>query len=294
VPPTQQQTIIPDSNFTQNTAGGVQFTGANNDPFHQAAQDKDASAKTDKGFSDNKSNVADLTNVGGGAGESTDQVIEDGSGGDFGVGKHGHGSGSGDNAGDGDGQGGLAAFGHPGGGGIGPHGPVFGNGGNALKIAFICDASGSMMEKMEALKRQLQTVVQQLRPFQEFSITFFQNETPTYIDVNLILATPENKHKAMAFLADVSTNGSTDPIPGLDIAFAQKPELVYLLTDGDFPDNDKVMAEIHKLNPDNKIKINTIAFTDSSDHDVNFRTLLSNIAKESGGTFKPVDEETLN
>jgi hypothetical protein len=160
-------------------------------------------------------------------------------------------------------------------------------------IAFVCDASGSMMEKMEALKKELSKTVEALHPFQKFSITFFQNDKPTVIDKDLILAKPENKRKAEAFIADVSTNGSIDPIPGLDIAFHQRPQLVYLLTDGDFPNNDAVVQEIHKLDPDRRVKVNTIAFTDSSDHDMDYIKLLQQLAKDSGGTFRHVNEEAL-
>ena len=49
----------------------------------------------------------------------------------------------------------MAMYGVPGGGGIGPKGPVFGHGGNARRIAFVCDASGSMINKMPVLKEQL-------------------------------------------------------------------------------------------------------------------------------------------
>jgi von Willebrand factor type A domain len=170
---------------------------------------------------------------------------------------------------------------------------VFGDTSNVQSVAFVCDASGSMMEKMEALKVQLTKALTGLQPYQKFSITFFQNETPTFIDRHLIDASPGNKRLAARFIAEVSTNGSTDPIPGLDIAFSQHPQIVYLLTDGDFPDNQKVVDEIHKLDPDRKVKVDTIAFTDSADHDVDFRKILKQIADEYGGTFKSVNEEEL-
>ncbi|HEX4123550.1 MAG TPA: VWA domain-containing protein [Tepidisphaeraceae bacterium] len=292
----QDQVVVPTSELAENTPpGAVQFTGLNNDPLHQAFQDKDPDHGSVKGFSDTKGPSVDPSAMGGGSGDASNSIIATGAASGFGSGKNGHGAGTGEGNGSGQGEGGpLAMFGHPGGGGLGPNGPVFGHGGNALTIAFVCDASGSMMEKMEALKRELSKAVEGLHPFQKFSITFFQNQSATDIDPSLILATPENKRKAESFLDGVSTNGTTDPIPGLEIAFHQHPQLVYLLTDGDFPDNAKVLTEIHKLNPDNKIKVNTIAFTDSADRDVDFKKLLKQIAEESGGTFKAVNEEDLN
>jgi hypothetical protein len=167
-------------------------------------------------------------------------------------------------------------------------GQVFGDVLGYTSIAFVCDASGSMMEKMEALKAALSKAIEGMGPNQNFSITFFQNEDSTYIDLNPIPATPENKRKAEAFLAGVSTNGSTDPIPALAIAFAQHPQVVFLSTDGDFPDNDAVLREIHKLDPDRKVKINTFAFLASSDNDPAFVNILGKIAKESGGSLRVV------
>ena len=86
---------------------------------------------------------------------------------------------------------------------------------------------------------------------------------------------------------------TTDPIPGLKLAFEQHPQLIYLLTDGDFPDNDAVLREIHKLDPDRKVKINTFAFLASSDNDPAFVNILGKIAKESGGSLRVVHVEEI-
>ncbi len=108
------------------------------------------------------------------------------------------------------------------------------------------------------------------------------------------MPTPAHKRNAYKFLDDVTTSGTTDPIPGLTLAFAQHPQLVYLLTDGDFPDNKAVKEKIKELNRDHKVKINTIAFVNNQDTDTDFKALLSDIAKESGGTYKYVAENELN
>ena len=186
-------------------------------------------------------------------------------------------------------------FGTPGGGGIRPKGPVFGNGGNARLITFVCDASGSMINKMASLKDQLNKAVTGLRPIQSFNIIFFQDKTLDALDKSggLLAATPETKRKAGTFLEGVTTTGTTDPIPGIQMAFKTKPQLIYLLTDGDFPDNDAVLKVIRELNKDKKVKINTIAFVGQSDTDTAFKDLLKTIATESGGTFKLVNEGDL-
>jgi hypothetical protein len=84
----------------------------------------------------------------------------------------GSGNGGAQGSGEGDGTGALAAFGTPGGGGIGPQGPVFGNGGSARTIVFVCDCTGSMINKIAQLKVELSRAVQNLKPIQSFDIVF--------------------------------------------------------------------------------------------------------------------------
>jgi len=80
------------------------------------------------------------------------------------------------------------------------------------------------------------------------------------------------------------------PIPGLRAAFAAEPQLIYLLTDGDFPNNTAVLEEIRKLNAARRVKINTIAFMD---HGEEYERTLKQIADENGGVFRFVGEGEL-
>ncbi len=294
-PPTEEETIIPDSNMVENgPPGGVPNVGLGGDPFKQAMQDKDPNSGTPEGFAEKKGPTVNLEAAGGGSGDSNDAVIGVGPGGGFGKGAGiGSGTGGGHGSGSGDGSGPMAMFGAPGGGGIGPKGPVFGHGGNARLITFVCDASGSMINKMASLKNELGKAVQGLRPIQAFGIVFFQDEKFSSLDSALVAATPENKRKAQKFLEDITTTGTTNPLPGIELAFKQHPQLIYILTDGDFPDNDAVLKKIRELNKDKKVKINTIAFVSSSDTDTAFLELLKTIAKENGGVFKHVAEDEL-
>ena len=180
-------------------------------------------------------------------------------------------------------------------------GSMYGDTRNARRIVFLCDAAGSMINKMPALKKQLGNAVNGLTPAQSFDVIFFRNEgcesfaKSRHID-GLAPATPEMK-KAFAgkdgFLDGVETSGSEDPIPGIEAAFKSAPDTIYLLTDGDFPDNDAVLKKIAMMDKDHKVKINTIAFTSADDNDNDFLELLKKIAKDSGGVYKHVKERDL-
>ena len=67
--------------------------------------------------------------------------------------------------------------------------------------------------------------------------------------------------------------------------------MIYILTDGDFPNNAQVLEELRKLNKDKRVKINTIAFMDRGEA---YEKLLKQIADENGGAFKFVSDQELD
>jgi Mg-chelatase subunit ChlD len=165
------------------------------------------------------------------------------------------------------------------------------SGGHARSVVFLCDASGSMLAKFDALKRELSKAIQSLKPTQSFSIHFFSDTRSLSLSGPLLVATPGNKLRATEFLETVAPRGTTDPLPALDLAFRQKPQLVFLLTDGDFPDNEAVLSRIRQLNHDRRAKIDTIAFVDKGDTDTAFIALLKRIAAENGGAYRHVTQD---
>jgi hypothetical protein len=157
-------------------------------------------------------------------------------------------------------------------------------------IAFVCDASGPMctMNKMGALKTELNRAIDQLRVVQSFSLTFFSEGAPVKLDDHPLHATPDNKKKASEFLKNVQTSGQANPESALDLAFSQKPDLIFFLADGDFTNNDGVLLHVRLLQDKTRVKINTIALVGEGDTDTEFINVLKTIAEESGGTFKKV------
>lgn len=168
--------------------------------------------------------------------------------------------------------------------------PQFGQGGNGLTIAFVCDAGDSMAIDFDKLRQELSKAVEGLHPYQKFSIIFMQAKQPATLDRKLTPATPDNKKRAEAFLKQMLPKGTTNPIPALDLAFQQKPMLMFILTNHDFPDDAKVLDEIRKLDPDHKVKVDTIAFGSG---DLSLKKTLKQIADDSGGTFKLVNVKYL-
>lgn len=291
----KEPVIIPDATIIEGAeVGGIPHPGLGGDETRDAAQDQFKDVPPDStGIAEKPSASLTMALVGGGGGDSDEGLIAVGGGsGAFGRGTGaGIGTGSGVGSGTGDGGGPLAPFGIPGGGGgIGPKSPFMGVSGNAMKVLYLCDSSGSMMNKFDTLRMELRKAVDTLKPIQAFDIIFFSEDNYLAMDKGLLNAIPETKRKAYDFLDKTSPHGSSDPIPGLRAAFATQPQLIYMLTDGDFPNNAQVIEEIRKLNAAKKVKINTIAFMDRGEE---YEKLLKQIADENGGLFKFVSDSDL-
>src|SRR5688572_2669084 len=301
----QEQIIVPEAEMVAaGPEGGIPHPGLGGDPTRDAAQDKFPDVPKDsKGLAEKPGPTLQVSLIGGGGGEADGQTpiglganaaLGSGSGVGAGLGK-GYGSGVGD------GTGALAPFGVPGGGGgLGPKSNFIGLGGNAKKIAYVCDASGSMLNMFDSLRIELRKSIENLRPIQSFNVIFFQDQGFKAADQNvLIMGNPENKRKVYDFLDKMFVRGETNPIPALEAVAKMQPELIYLLTDGDFsgPGNQAVIDYCQKRFGETKTKINTIAFVarESKDNpqDLEYVKALQAIAKNSGGQFKHVTDDDM-
>lgn len=177
-----------------------------------------------------------------------------------------------------------------------PHASVLIGTSDTDKIIFLVDASGTWPMKLASPKNELQKAIGSLRPTQAFNFIFFQNNNEKFAALDktkLLNADPENKRQAYRFLDDVNAPGSADPAPAIMLAFQQHPQIIYLITDGDFPPDKAFRERVAKLNKDHAVKINTVAFVATGDTDVEHLKLLEAIAKDNGGTYKHVAEEEL-
>jgi von Willebrand factor type A domain len=278
----KEQVIVPDTSLAEDGhAGGIPNPGLGGDPTRQAAQESDPSAADSKSWALRRSqDLADtlknnpMENPNAmGAGTSLSSLSAIASGAD------------------------LAAFGpRGGGGGIAPKSRIFGHGGNVSRVIYVCDGSGSLVGIKEyVLKSELKNAVANLSPIQAFNVLIFQENPGSHflgIDQNIVMATPNNKSRLFDFLdQNLTFQGTTNPIPALEEAFAENPQLIYLLTDGDFddPPSQVVLAKINELNADKKVHINTILLLGSKaekDTYSAFEEIMTTIASENGGVYK--------
>jgi hypothetical protein len=289
--PLREQVIIPEAAIVDHGAvGGIPNPGLGGDPNLAAGQNVDPAVAVADGWASRRSETLTATLMGGSAPDAVDSVISIGMrSGVTGTGKDGiGGAGS-------EGGGGLAPFGPPGGGmAAGPKSPFMGISGNAKRVVYICDGSGSMMDVFWRVRTELKKAVEVLKPMQAFNVIFFSDVDVVALNkTTLVMGTPENKRKAFEVSESMSAAGSTDPLPAIRMAFAQKPELIYVLTDGfeNATSYRAVIDEFQRLNPDKKVRVNTILIRSSANPEL--ENVVRTIAAESGGVCKIIDRQDI-
>jgi hypothetical protein len=292
----KEQIIVPDAAMVNDApVGGITNPGLGGDPNRAAAQDK-VEVADQSGLNDKKSESLTQSLMGGGADGATDNVI--GLGAHAGIGSGGGiGAAMGSGTGSGDGGGALSPFGVPGGGGgVGPKSPFMGISGNGRKIVYLVDASGSMLTVFPRVKQELMLSISHLQPIQAFNVIVFHEDASdlqTMSKGGLLMANPDNKIAAGKFTDDQRAMGGTDPTPAIKLAFSQKPDLIYVLTDGfDNVDSFQAIIDLFKnLNVGKATKVNAIML--KSRDDPALEHVLQTITDDAGGTFKVIDEKDL-
>ncbi|MBE3100054.1 MAG: VWA domain-containing protein [Planctomycetes bacterium] len=157
----------------------------------------------------------------------------------------------------------------------------------ARKIVYVVDRSGSMTDSLDIVKLELKRSLFDLAAENEFHVIFFSSGPPVEMPTRrLVSATDRNRGLAFEFIDGVIARGETDPSQALERAFAAKPDIVYLLTDGEF--DRAVIDLIKRLNVGGKVRVYTIGFLYDGG-----REILTKIAADNGGEYKFVAEKDL-
>jgi len=193
--------------------------------------------------------------------------------------------GGGEGSGQGLGEGALA--------GGGPVGSLWGVGAGqrADTVVYVMDRSGSMTDTFGTLKKELKKAIGELSDDQKFNVIWFSDErNPESWSSAPRSASLHNKRDAFAKIDEVYPEGQTDPIPAIQKALQSRPDVMFLLSDGDFNQQNKDVVEaIRDRNPRKRTIINTILFI--YDIRVEGENVLETIARENRGTYKHVTED---
>jgi von Willebrand factor type A domain len=147
-------------------------------------------------------------------------------------------------------------------------------------FVYVVDCSGSMIDddRMPRATIELRRSVFALREPQRFEVIFYNSESiPMPGGPVPRSATLQAKNQLRSFLELIDPDGGTDPRRAMKQALSLRPDAVFLLSDGAFPDG--TVAELTRLNKQ-KIPIHCVDLTGglAGDH-------LKRIALANGGKY---------
>ena len=178
--------------------------------------------------------------------------------------------------------GGAGSGNGPAGDGVGDIG-FFGTEGAAHSVIFIVDMSGSMEgARFGRARLELVRAIHKLEEFQTFHVIFFNSHTfPLFHPkpaTTLVKATQLNKRRACRWIGFREPAAKTNPEPALRLGLAMKPDVIFLLTDGEIPES--TVEAVRAANAGGTM-VNTIAFQGREGE-----TLLRLIAEQNRGTYR--------
>ena len=163
---------------------------------------------------------------------------------------------------------------------LGGRRPSSGSGAQGQVFIYVMDCSGSMIDegRLTRAKSEVRRSVMALQPPQRFQIIFYNDEPipmpgtlPKSADLN-------SKDQMFHWLRLIEPDGETDPRGALNLALSFRPDAIFLLSDGEYPDG--TAESIAKKNP-RKVPIHCI---DLGGGDTGEQ--LKQIARDSGGQYK--------
>jgi hypothetical protein len=174
----------------------------------------------------------------------------------------------------------------------------------AESVVFVVDCSGSMEgSRIQRTRAELAQSILALKHRQRFFVCFFNSapipmfqQSPRGILgflekfrgretalTSLVEDSGSMKLGVFKWMNSIAADGGTDPESSLLLAAAMDPDVVYLLSDGDFaPLAESTFAALER----NDILVHTLAFEDRSG-----AAQLTSIAKRTGGTYRFIPAE---
>ncbi len=146
-------------------------------------------------------------------------------------------------------------------------------------FVYVVDCSGSMIDddRLGRAKNELRKTINSLQSPQRFKVIFY-NDQPVPMPGELPKpADYPSKAQLSRWLHLVEPEGPTDPRSSLSMALAMKPDAVFLLSDGAFPEG--TTEAVVRLNP-KKVPIHCIDLANGAAGDD-----LRKIATDSGGQY---------
>jgi hypothetical protein len=174
---------------------------------------------------------------------------------------------------------------------------LFGIEGEGSRFVYVIDRSDSMNgfegKPMQRAKAELLQSMSTLGPTHQFQVIFYSDTPMPYGGATgrgpqLLRGDDRSKELAQRFIQNISAIGGTNHIDALRMALSMGPDIVFFLTDGDFPQPaGKAVEDILNRAARSGTTIHCIQFGEGN------RAVRSNwissLSEASGGQFRYVD-----
>ncbi len=172
---------------------------------------------------------------------------------------------------------------------------LFGVKAEGSKFVYVLDRSGSTEGKLlAAAKAEILASIEKIDDVHQFQLVVY-NESPKAFNPagpngQLAFGTDANRAAVKKFLGTIEADGGTDHVAALSLAIRMRPDVIFLLTDGDKPLlSDRQLARIDHIGPG--ITIHAIQFGEGPQR--GGRGWMGKLAKQSGGEYRYVDTTKL-
>lgn len=153
----------------------------------------------------------------------------------------------------------------------------------AQSVGYVVDCSSSMEgEKFQAVRLRLAESIGNLSRNQRFFVIFFNDRffpMTGSAAPQLVRADAAHKRDILRFLRSAQASGGTNPEPALQFMTRIGPDVVYLLTDGEF---NPLSESTYQGFKDAGIVVHTLGFETSGRV-----AILDEIAQRTAGTYQP-------
>jgi hypothetical protein len=164
-------------------------------------------------------------------------------------------------------------------------------------VIFVCGKHGTLLPVFGFLKHEVKASINQLTAQQPFNVVFYSDEgaDPLFKD-GLRFATSADKEMAFDFIDNEVASGGTLPIPAINFALKEKPDLLCVLDDGcpNVASMDDVVAAFKQGNPDGKVQTNYLFIQSEPGNDSKLEQNLKQISDDGHGTFKKYSTSDVN
>jgi len=187
---------------------------------------------------------------------------------------------------------------------IGDHVGMMGFNDNARKIAFVIDASGSLLDTMPFVIQELSASIRQLNDKQKFTVIFSQGDHPIEVPPRGLKTADHNTKRHVVRWIDsdsghVVPSGSSNLVAAIKKALQYKPQLIFLLSDnitghGRYEINQKRLVNQIQHSNTSGTRINTIQFLYPDPLvRIGLEPTMKLISRSSGGAYRFIDGREL-